>query len=146
MNTLSNRKQCLTLLKQVVLVAPFAAPLFAMASPGSDALRTLAQDDWVQRSVSLADMGITNPVVLQESDNHQSFFLPVPKGVALDAASINIQGNFIKGEAAPAALRLSVDGRPLYAQSVTERAGDLARILPVEARRHASGFVDFTID
>lgn len=115
MNTLSNRQQCLTLLKQVVLVAPLAAPLFAMASPGSDALRTLAQDDWVQRSVSLADMGITNPVVLQESDNHQSFFLPVPKGVALDAASINIQGNFIKGEAAPAALRLSVDGRPLYA-------------------------------
>ncbi|MFJ2445737.1 hypothetical protein [Pseudomonas sp. NPDC087626] len=146
MNTPTNRQLCLTLLKQVVLVAPFAAPLFAMASPGSDALRTLAQDDWVQRSVSLADMGITNPVVLQESDNHQSFYLPVPKGVALDAASINIQGNFIKGEEAPAALRLSVDGRPLHTQSVTERAGDLARLLPVEARRHESGFVDFTID
>ena len=146
MNTLSNRKQCLTLLKQVVLVAPFAAPLLAMASPGSDAIRTLAQDDWVQRSVSLADMGITNPVVLQETDNHQSFFLPVPKGVALDAASINILGNFIKGEEAAAALRLSVDSRPLYAQRVTESEGDLARVLPVEARRHESGFVDFTID
>ncbi len=146
MNTFSNRKQCLTLLKQVVLVAPFAAPLFAMASPGSDAIRTLAQDDWVQRSVSLADMGITNPVVLQESDNHQSFFLPVPKGVALDAASINIQGDFIKGEEAAAALRLSVDSRPLYAQRITEREGDLARVLPVEARRHESGFVDFTVD
>lgn len=146
MNTLLNCLPRAALIKRILLVAPFAVPLFAMASPGSEALRALAQNDWVQRSVSLADLGITNPVVLEESDNRQAFFLPVPKGVTLDSASIKVQGNFIKGETADAALKYSVDGLPLYARRVTDRDGDLTRVLPVEARQYESGFVNFTID
>lgn len=146
MHTLLNRRTCTTLIKRILLVAPLSVPLFAMASPVGETLRTLAQDDWVQRNLSLADLGIGNPVVLEESDNHQAFFLPVPKGAVLDSAVIKVQGNFIKGEAADAALKYSIDGSPLYAQRITERDGNLARVLPVEARRHESGFVNFTID
>ena len=115
MNNFKKSRQYLTVITQVVLATPLAIPLYAMASPGSEALHALSQNDWVERSISLADVGITNPVVLQNADNVQSFFLPVPKGVMLDKASINLQGAFIKGEEPPAALTISVDSRPVYA-------------------------------
>lgn len=137
---------CARLLKHALLLAPLAAPLSALASPASDALRAMAQDDWVQRSLSLADLGITAPVVLDQSDNRQAFFLPVPKGVVLSDARIDVQGQFIKGEQTPATLKLSVDGRPLHAQRITDAAGDLARSLPVEPRGHGNGFVTLTLD
>ncbi|MBV6288894.1 hypothetical protein [Pseudomonas aegrilactucae] len=146
MKTLLNRLHCPAALTRALLLTPFAVPLFAMASPGSEALRALAQDDWVQRSVSLADLGISNPVVLEESDNRQAFFLPVPKGVPLHDAAIKVQGSFLKGEAANAALKMSVDGRPLFARPVTETSGTLQQVLPVETYGHTSGFVNFTID
>lgn len=146
MKTLLNRLYCPVALARALLLTPLAVPLFAMASPGSEALRALAQNDWVQRSVSLADLGISNPVVLEESDNRQAFFLPVPKGVPLHDAAIKVQGNFLKGEPANAALKLSVDGRPLFARPVTEASGTLQQVLPVEAYGHTSGFVNFTID
>lgn len=146
MKTLLNRLHCPVALKRALLLTPLAVPLFAMASPGSEALRALAQDDWVQRSVSLADLGISNPVVLEQSDNRQAFFLPVPKGVPLHDAAIKVQGSFLKGEPANAALKLSVDGRPLYARPVTETSGTLQQVLAVETYGHSSGFVNFTID
>ena len=146
MNNFKKSRQYLTVITQVVLATPLAIPLYAMASPGSEALHALSQNDWVERSISLADVGITNPVVLQNADNVQSFFLPVPKGVMLDKASINLQGAFIKGEEPPAALTISVDSRPVYAQKKTEHEGTLNEVLPVEARRRDEGFVDFTLN
>lgn len=146
MNTLLNCLPRVALIKRILLIAPLTVPLFAVASPGSEALRALTQNDWVQRNVSLADLGITNPVVLEESDNRQAFFLPVPKNVPLNNATIKVQGNFIKGDEARAALKLSVDGRPLFARSVVEASGNLQQVLQVEAYGHESGFVNFTID
>lgn len=137
---------CTRLFQHALLLAPFALPLTAHASPSSDALRTLAQDDWVTRSVSLAELGITNPVVLDQSDNHQAFFLPVPKGVALSEAVIEVRGDFIRGEAIAPTLKMAVDGRPLLAQRVSDEAGKISRTLPVEARGHANGFVHFSLD
>lgn len=146
MKTLLNRLLCPVALKRALLMTPLAVPLFAMASPGSEALRALAQDDWVHRSVSLADLGISNPVVLEQSDNRQAFFLPVPKGVPLHDAAIKVHGSFLKGEPANAALKMSVDGRPLFARPVSETSGTLQQVLAVETYGHTSGFVNFTID
>ncbi|PWB33120.1 hypothetical protein DCO48_10675 [Pseudomonas sp. SDI] len=137
---------CSSLFTRALLLAPLALPLTALASPSGDALRALAQDDWVVRSVSLAELGISNPVVLEQSDNHQAFFLPVPRGVPLSQAQVEVQGSFIKGERVAPTLKMSIDGRPLLARRIDEAEGDLARNLPVEARGHESGFVNFSID
>lgn len=121
-------------------------PLLAHATPASDALQALTAQDLVSRSVSLKDLGITNPVVLDQADNRQAFFLPVPKGVAISDAQIELKGRFIKGEEMPATLRLSVDGQPRVAERVSRAEGDLGRNLAVDSGRHASGFVNFTLD
>ncbi|WP_369989037.1 hypothetical protein [Pseudomonas xanthosomatis] len=133
-------------LQFAALSAALTAPLLAHATPASDALQALTAQDLVSRSVSLKDLGITNPVVLDQADNRQAFFLPVPKGVAISDAQIELKGRFIKGEEMPATLRLSVDGQPRVAERVSRAEGDLGRNLAVDSGRHASGFVNFTLD
>ncbi|GLO12855.1 membrane protein [Pseudomonas putida] len=133
-------------LQFVVLSTVLTAPIFACATPASDAIQALAAQDWVARSVSLKDLGITNPVVLDQADNRQVFFLPVPKGVAISDAHIALEGEFIKGEAQPATLRLAVDGLPRVAERINQARGSLPRTLPVDSGQHASGFVDFALD
>ncbi|MDD2136681.1 hypothetical protein [Pseudomonas kurunegalensis] len=133
-------------LQFAVLSTVLTAPLFACATPASDALQALAAQDWVARSVSLKDLGITNPVVLDQADNRQVFFLPVPKGVAIRDAHIALEGEFIKGEEQPATLRLAVDGLPRVAERINQARGTLSRTLPVDSGKHASGFVNFALD
>lgn len=133
-------------LQFAVLSAALTSPLLAHASPASDALQALTAKDWVLRSVSLKDLGITNPVVLDQADNRQVFFLPVPKGVAISEAQIELKGRFIKGEEQPATLRLAVDGQPRVAERVNRAEGDLGRTLPVDSGKHSSGFVSFALD
>lgn len=133
-------------LQFAVLSAALTSPLIAHATPASEALQALTAQDWVSRSVSLKDLGITNPVVLDQADNRQAFFLPVPKGVVISEAQIELKGHFIKGEEQPATLRLAVDGQPRVAERVNHAEGDLGRILPVDSGKHASGFVSFTLD
>lgn len=133
-------------LQFAVLSTALTSPLLAHATPASDALQALMAQDWVARSVSLKDLGITNPVVLDQADNRQAFFLPVPRGVAISDAQIELKGQFIKGEAQPATLRLAVNGQPRVAERVSRGEGDLSRTLAVDSGRHASGFVNFTLD
>lgn len=117
-------------LQFAVLSAALTSPLLAHATAASDALQALTAQDWVTRSVSLKDLGITNPVVLDQADNRQAFFLPVPKGVAISEAQIELKGQFIKGEEQPATLRLAVDGQPRVAERVNRAEGDLGRTWP----------------
>ncbi len=133
-------------LQFAALSAALTFPLLAQATAASDALQALAAQDWVSRSVSLKDLGITNPVVLDQADNRQAFFLPVPKGVAIRDAQIELKGEFIKGEEQPATLRLAVDGQPRVAERINRPDGDLGRVLPVDEGNHASGFVSVTVD
>lgn len=133
-------------LQFAVLGTALTSPLLAHATPASDALQALMAQDWVSRSVSLKDLGITNPVVLDQADNRQAFFLPVPKGVAISDAQIELKGQFIKGEEQPATLRLAVDGQPRVAERVNRAEGDLSRTLAVDSGKHASGFVNFSLD
>ena len=133
-------------MKNTLWIAALSSPLVAQATPVSDALQTIAGQDLVSRSVSLADLGITNPVVLDQADNRQAFFLPVPKGVAISDARLEIKGEFIRGEQQPATLRMSVDGLPQVAERVTLGSGEISRSLRVDSGRHANGFVNFSLD
>jgi hypothetical protein len=133
-------------LQFALLSTALTAPLLAHASPASEALQALLAQDQVSRSVSLKDLGITNPVVLDQADNRQAFFLPVPRGVAISDAQIELKGQFIKGEVQAATLRLAVDGQPRVAERVIRGEGDLGRTLAVDSGKHASGFVNFSLD
>ncbi|OZI49206.1 hypothetical protein [Bordetella genomosp. 5] len=132
--------------RRALLLACLAGPAAVMASPASDALLELGRDGLIQRSLSLKDLGIGNPVVLDQSDNRQEFFLPVPRGVTLTDAALTLEGNYLKGEDVPATLNVAIDGRPQVAQRVVDREGNLHRALPIEPRARESGFVQLTVN
>lgn len=128
------------------MMAALALPLSSVASPAGDALRELAHDSWVNRSLSLQDLGISEPAVLKMSENRQDYYLPVPRGVPISDASLTVNGQYLRGEDVPATLGVAIDGRPVVAQRVVEREGGLSHPFPLDARARESGFVHLQVD
>ncbi|KXA82409.1 hypothetical protein AW878_01650 [Bordetella pseudohinzii] len=131
---------------RLVLLTALALPAAAPASPAGDALRELARDTWVQRSLSLEDLGLNDPAVLRMSENQQDYYLPVPKGLRLADATLTVDGRYIRGEESPPTLGLSIDGRPVMAQRMQEREGSITRPYALDAHARDSGFVHLRVD
>lgn len=122
------------------LAASVLLPGAARASAVGDGVRALGTGANLTRSIALADLGITAPVVLSGETN-QDFYLPVPKGLPLADASVSFDGRYLKGEKGPASVVLSIDGQPMTSQSVPDGDGPLQRNLAVSARPRDTGFV-----
>ncbi|VVD84413.1 hypothetical protein PCO31010_01296 [Pandoraea commovens] len=123
-----------------VLAAGVWLPGMANASALGDGIRSLGTGANLTRSIALADLGITAPVVLS-GDANQDFYLPVPKGLPLSDASISFDGRYLKGEKGPASFVLSIDGQPMTSQSMPDGDGPLQRTLAVSSRPRENGFV-----
>lgn len=144
--SMSTRIPVMRTLCGALLSAGLLIPMTAMSSPAGEGLRSLRDDPWITRSASLSDLGITAPIVLDGSDASQEFYLPVPKGVALDSASISFDGKYLKAEPGRSNLVLSVDGVPVAAQNFLEGDGVVKRNLPVAPTARSTGFVRFGVN
>ncbi|WP_212645958.1 hypothetical protein [Delftia sp. PE138] len=112
----------------------------ASASALGDAIRQLGASDGVQRSVTLKELGIVDPVVLAGTAT-QDFYLPVPRGLPLGDASIAFDGRYLKGEPGTSTVVISLNGTPAVSQTVPDGEGTLQRNLPVAQPARASDFV-----
>jgi hypothetical protein len=128
------------------MAAGLLLPLTAMASPAGDALRRLQSDDWVTRNTTLQDLGISEPVVLSNSDARQDFYLPVPRGVPISDATVNFDAKYTKGEPGRTSMVLWLDGVPQSAQRIADGDGTVTRNLAVERRSRESGFLRLGVD
>ncbi|MFG0233055.1 cellulose biosynthesis cyclic di-GMP-binding regulatory protein BcsB [Achromobacter sp. 413638] len=133
-------------LRRALIAAGLALPMAAVASPAGDALRRLQSDDWITRDTSLADLGISEPVVLSNSDAHQDFYLPVPRGVPIADATLNFDARYTKDEPGRTNLVLWADGVPLAAQNIADGNGPVLRNLPLEQRLRSTGFLRLGVD
>lgn len=131
---------------RALMAAGLLLPLAAMASPAGDALRRLQSDDWVTRNTTLQDLGITEPVVLSNSDARQDFYLPVPRGVPISDATLNFDAKYTKGEPGRTSMVLWVDGVPQAAQRIADGDGTVDHNLQVEPRRRETGFLRLGVD
>jgi len=131
---------------RALMAAGLLLPLAAMASPAGDALRRLQSDDWVTRNTTLQDLGISEPVVLSNSDARQDFYLPVPRGVPISDATLNFDAKYTKGEPGRTSMVLWVDGVPQSAQRIADGDGTVTRNLAVERRSRESGFLRLGVD
>ena len=120
-------------------------PATSHASALGDGVRALGAGTHLQRSIALADLGITAPVVLS-GDTSQDFYLPVPKGLPLADASVAFDGRYLKGEPGAASVVLSIDGQPMTSQSVPDGDGPLQRNLSVSSRPRETGFVRLSVN
>lgn len=112
----------------------------ASASALGDAIRQLGASDGLQRSVTLKDLGIVDPVVLAGTAT-QDFYLPVPRGLPLGDASIAFDSRYLKGEPGVSTVVISLNGTPAVSQTVPDGDGTLQRTLPVAQQARASDFV-----
>lgn len=135
------RKLC-----RALVAAGLLAPLGALASPAGDALRRLQADDQVARSITLEDLGVSEPVVLSNSDARQEFYLPVPRGVPITDARLDFDARYTKGEPGRTSMVLWLDGVPQSAQRIADGEGSASRGLGVEPRARESGFLRVGVD
>lgn len=134
------------MLCRALMAAGLLAPLAALATPAGDALRRLQSDDLVTRSTTLEDLGVSEPVVLSNSDARQEFYLPVPRGVPITDAKLDFDARYIKGEPGRTSMVLWLDGVPQTAQRIADGEGTASHDMNVDRRSRETGFVRLGVD
>ncbi|RYF39104.1 MAG: cellulose synthase, partial [Comamonadaceae bacterium] len=124
---------------------PAPAPAGA-AGPAAEAFRRLNADSWIPRTVSFADLGFTGPLVLGYPETLREVYLPVPPGVPLANALLQLDAGYVRADAGRTTLILSLDGTPASARPFAAEKGDASISLPVDGAPRPSGFVRFNLD
>jgi hypothetical protein len=136
----------------VALAAPpFAAPALpptaaASAVSASEVFRRMSSDNWIARVVTFADLGFNGPLVLGYPETQREIMLPVPPGVPLTNATLQVDASFVRADGGRTTLILSLDGFPVSARPVAAERGDGSLTLAVDGAPRPSGLVRFNID
>ncbi|MDR3101234.1 MAG: cellulose biosynthesis cyclic di-GMP-binding regulatory protein BcsB [Paraburkholderia sp.] len=93
------------------------------------------------RTVSLADLGVREPVVLRAPDAAQELYLPVPVGLPIQNATLQLDASYLRGNGGRTTFVLSLDGTPVQARNLTEAQGDGSLSIGVDGAARPSGFL-----
>ncbi|WP_322045383.1 cellulose synthase [Paraburkholderia sp. J67] len=125
----------------VALVAVWC--MSAQAAPGdlAGAFAQLGAGRMESRTVSLADLGVREPVVLHAPDAAQELYLPVPANLPIDNATLQLDASYLRGNGGRTTFVLSLDGSPVQARTPADGQGDGSLSIGVDGAPRASGFV-----
>lgn len=118
-----------------------AAASDASASGIADAFRHLSEHRVTTRNVALSDLGVREPIVLSAPDARHELYLPVPAGVPLSDATLQLDGGFLHADGGRETLLVSLDGAPVLARSFPQAQGDAQARIGVDGAPRPSGFV-----
>jgi hypothetical protein len=107
----------------------------------ADAFAQLGHGRTVERSVSLADLGIRESLVLRAPDSRRELYVPVPAGIAISEATLQLDGGYLRGDGGRTSMLMSLDGAPVLARSFTQAEGDAAASVGVDGTARPGGFV-----
>lgn len=117
------------------------------SQPGAPAAAAQANAGvWVPRTITLADLGFTEPVVLGYPDTIKELYLPVPPGIDLSGATLQLNASYVRADGGRTTLVYAVDGAPVQAFNYTADKGDASVTIPVDGKPRPSGFVRLNID
>lgn len=88
----------------------------------------------VTRTLTLADMGLSEQVILSNRNFEQHFYFPLPQGVELEDAHVEIVGTYLHPFAATEVVTLLVNGTPVSAYRLQESGGELPSAAPSSKR------------
>lgn len=125
--------------------APAAEPANLGGSP-AEVFGRMAADAWVPRSISFKDLGFDAPIVLGYPDTVREIYLPVPAGVDLANATLQLEASYVRADGGRTTLVYAVDGAPVTAQGYAAERGDASAVIPIDGRPRPSGFVRLNID
>lgn len=118
----------------------------ASAVSASEVFRRMSTDNWIPRVVTFADLGLNGPLVLGYPETRREIALPVPPGVPLANATLQVDASFVRADGGRTTLILSLDGFPVSARPVSAERGDGSLTLAVDGAPRASGLVRFNMD
>jgi hypothetical protein len=118
----------------------------ASAVSPSEVFRRMSADNWISRVVTFADLGLKGPLVLGYPETEREIALPVPPGVPLANATLQVDASFVRADGGRTTLILSLDGFPVSARPVAAERGDGSLTLAVDGAPRSSGLVRFNID
>ncbi|MBP0594373.1 cellulose biosynthesis cyclic di-GMP-binding regulatory protein BcsB [Paraburkholderia sp. LEh10] len=98
------------------------------------------------RTVVLTELGLHDPIVLRAPDSRQELYLPVPAGVTLSDAALQIDGGYLRGNGGRTTMLVSLDGSPVFSRSPAQEQGDGSATLGVDGAPRANGFVRVGLD
>lgn len=101
---------------------------------------------WVPRTITFAELGFTEPVVLGYPDTVKEIYLPVPPGVNLSGATLQLDANYVRADGGRTSLVYAIDGAPVQAFGYTADRGDASVSIPVDGRPRPSGYIKLNID
>jgi hypothetical protein len=127
-------------------IAGFAsASLAGAAAQQGNAVRAaierLSANTGISRVVTLKELGFNVPAILSGADARREIYLPVPAGVSIADAVLDVRGHYLRTDGGRATLLLSLDGSPVWATAFTQDRGDLKFALPVDGAPRRNGFV-----
>jgi hypothetical protein len=130
---------------------PQAAPQAQSAPTGGNlgtqtASAPQAAGQWIPRSMTLFDLGFTGPVVLGYPDTIREIYLPVPPGIDLSSATLQLDASYVRADGGRTTLVIAVDGTPVSARAFVADKGDASIVVPLDNRPRPSGFVKLNID
>lgn len=133
-----------TSLSLVALSMAVSLQAFA-ADSVSGQFREWGANTVVSRSMTLRDLGFTEPVSLRGQDNQRELYLPVPAGVATRNAQLQLDARYLRGHPGRTSNLLSIDDDAVAARTITDAQGDLSQLIGIDGFPRASGFVRFGI-
>jgi len=128
---------------RMACIAGFASASLASATAQQAnairaAIERLSTKSGISREVTLKELGFSVPAILSGADARREIYLPVPAGVSIADAVLDVRGHYLRTDGGRATLLLSLDGSPVWATAFTQDRGDLRFALPVDgAPRHA---------
>ena len=102
-------------------------------------------DQSVMRHVTLKELGISAPIIFDGTDSRRELFLPVPAGVPITNASLQLNGSYLRADGGRTSLALSIDGYPVVARKLAEDQGDVSQAIAIPGVPRADGFVRFGV-
>lgn len=127
----------------IAAAALVASSSIAHAAPGdvAAAFAQLGAGRTETRSVSLADLGVREPIVLRAPDAVQELYFPVPVGLPIHDPTLQLDASYLRGNGGRTTFVLSLDGSPVQARNLTDAQGDGSVSLGVDDAPRPSGFV-----
>ena len=125
------------------------SPPLAIAQPPnrpSEVFRKLADDRWVSREITFAELGFAGPLVLGAPETSREIYLPVPANVALSNGEIRLDANYMRADGGRTTLVISLDTYPVSSRPFPLEKGDASVVLAVDGAPRPSGFVRLGLD